>query len=72
MKNQSSQRRWQVRQSAAGKCVYCANQAINGTIRCEFHAEYMREYMRKRSGYSPWKEGGRGRPPKEFKKGGAA
>ena len=43
---------------------------MEGTARCEFHAEYMREYMRKRGGYNPWKEGGRGRPPMEFKKGG--
>ena len=72
MKTLSRQRRWQVRQNEAGKCMYCTNQAMDGTTRCEFHAEYIRQYMRKRGGYNPWKEGGRGRPPMKFKKGGAA
>ena len=66
-KEPSRQRQWQIRQNAAGKCMYCSNQAIEGTKRCESHAKYMREYMRERGGYNQWEPGGRGRPPMEVK-----
>lgn len=45
----SRQRRWQLRQKAAGLCMICSAPAVNAYY-CLAHAIYHREYRRSRMG----------------------
>lgn len=37
------QRRWQIEQSARGRCRYCRERKVKGYALCKFHLEYDRE-----------------------------
>lgn len=53
----------QAQRRAAGKCRYCDTPALPELTLCAFHRTQKTNAARKRLGASPWKPGGRGRPP---------
>jgi len=65
-KEPSRQRQWQIRQNAAGKCMYCSDPLLTSTC-CEKHAVIRRERIRNLHGHQQWKPGSRGRKPAELK-----
>lgn len=62
----SRQRRWQLKQQAAGRCTNCGAerypQSKTYCLRC---LRQVRENSRRRNGHRPWRRGSHGRPPLE-------
>lgn len=58
----SRQYEWQRRMMAQGRCTICGKPAITARY-CEFHREKYNGRRRDKTGYKPWRLGGRGRPP---------
>jgi hypothetical protein len=60
----SKQLNYQARLKAEGKCIRCAQpRDTDSTQYCAECLEKRRGTIRKRFGYQPWREGGRGRAP---------
>ena len=59
----SPQRRWQLRQVAAGLCAQCGAPRVNYAQLCDGCAEKQRVARRERCGFAPYCKGRRGRPP---------
>ena len=64
----SKQREYQLRKIVEGFCRICTEPRVDAN-HCEKHAEQhrkrCRESKRRKYGYSPWRAGGKGRPPKD-------
>lgn len=59
------QHRWQAKRISAGKCGQCGKPRNLYALLCDECAEKVRIANRHRSGSKPWKNGGRGRPPRK-------
>lgn len=57
------QRRWQVTRVAEGRCSLCGKPRRHYAAVCDNCALAKRRRIRALQGFSPWKPGGRGRPP---------
>ena len=60
----SPQRRWQLRQVAAGLCAQCGQAREHYAQLCDACAEKHRVARRERCGFKPYRKGRRGRPPR--------
>lgn len=54
---------YQLRRRQAGLCRYCDEPALPELSVCKAHRTQRNTTRRQRTGSSPWKPGGRGRPP---------
>lgn len=61
----SRQREFQERNLKKGICQNCGKPRFKNGVYCYAHTIYSRNYQRERAGYKPWRQGGRGRPPRE-------
>ncbi len=59
----SRQRKWQIKQTAAGNCEKCGQKLNLYKKHCDVCAEKHRAYTRKVRGSKAWRQGGPGRPP---------
>lgn len=52
MKNQEDTtnyvRQWKQIHREAGLCIYCRQEAIAGSVVCEYHRDYFREYKKRK------------------------
>ena len=63
-------RAWRMRQASAGRCPKCGRSDDGGGALCRGCRKKNRELNRRKTGSSPWRPGGRGRPPMEWQEGG--
>lgn len=55
--------RYQAKQLRKSRCTQCGAELKKYKVECNDCARKRRERIRERKGFSPWKPGGRGRPP---------
>lgn len=58
----SRQRRWQLKQEAAGRCILCGQPNSSLNLLCPS----CMDKKRAAAGHQPWRLGGPGRPPKKI------
>jgi hypothetical protein len=59
----SRQRKWQKKQLDSGNCMICGDPRTLYATHCDACNEKVMAYQRSKTGFQPWKPGGRGRPP---------
>lgn len=65
----SRQRRWQIARLAAGLCVRCGSPRKHYSQRCDECQKSETNRAREKTGFRPWRQGGRGRKPKKIDEG---